>query len=66
GGRGARGARARPRPPPPRVPPAPAAREPAEQGGPAGSGRYDSLLRGILLLVLDRLDDYREAHFTGR
>lgn len=37
-----------------------------EQGGPAGSGRHDSLLRGILLLVLDRLDDYREAHFTGR
>lgn len=37
-----------------------------QQGGPAGSGRYDSLLRGILLLVLDRLDDYREAHFTGR
>ncbi|MEU9438540.1 hypothetical protein [Streptomyces sp. NPDC048252] len=37
-----------------------------EQGGPAGSGRHESLLRGILLLVLDRLDDYREAHFTGR
>ncbi len=38
----------------------------AQQGGPAGSGRHDSLLRGILLLVLDRLDDYREAHFAGR
>ncbi|WP_405765258.1 hypothetical protein OHU34_06330 [Streptomyces sp. NBC_00080] len=37
-----------------------------EQGGPAGSGRHDGLLRGLLLLVLDRLDDYREAHFTGR
>ncbi|MFF1444400.1 hypothetical protein [Streptomyces sp. NPDC058295] len=42
------------------------ARAIGEQGGPAGSGRHDSLLRGLLLLVLDRLDDYREAHFTGR
>ncbi|MCX5372820.1 aromatic acid exporter family protein [Streptomyces sp. NBC_00103] len=37
-----------------------------QQCGPAGSGRHDSLLRGLLLLVLDRLDDYRAAHFTGR
>ncbi|MFI5477162.1 hypothetical protein ACIA6D_44390 [Streptomyces cacaoi] len=36
------------------------------QDGLARSGRHDSLLRGILLLVLDRLDDYRQAHFTGR
>ncbi|QJS98954.1 hypothetical protein G9272_44700 [Streptomyces asoensis] len=36
------------------------------QDGLARSGRHDSLLRGILLLVLDRLDDYREAHFTGQ
>ncbi|MDR6980773.1 hypothetical protein J2X68_007515 [Streptomyces sp. 3330] len=39
-------------------------------GGPGGPARdrpgHDTLLRGLLLLVLDRLDDYREAHFTGR
>ncbi|MEV1067387.1 hypothetical protein [Streptomyces sp. NPDC050263] len=27
---------------------------------------HDSLPRDLLLFVLDRLDDYREAHFTGR
>ncbi|MFF3203866.1 hypothetical protein [Streptomyces sp. NPDC002962] len=42
------------------------ARKIGDQGGPARSDRHDSLLRGLLLLVLDRLDDYREAHFTGR
>ncbi|MEU3616249.1 hypothetical protein ABZ725_28555 [Streptomyces sp. NPDC006872] len=31
-----------------------------------GPGPHDSLLRDILLLVLDNLDDYRAAHFTGR
>ncbi|MET8170019.1 hypothetical protein ABZT34_38280 [Streptomyces sp. NPDC005329] len=36
------------------------------QDGLARSGRHDTLLSGILLLVLDRLDDYREAHFARR
>ncbi|MGW0873378.1 FUSC family protein [Streptomyces sp. NPDC002740] len=42
------------------------ARAIAGQDGLLRSGRHDSLSRGLLLLVLDRLDDYREAHFTGR
>ncbi|MFD9434466.1 hypothetical protein [Streptomyces sp. NPDC060002] len=36
------------------------------QDGLVLSGRHDSLLRSVLLLVLDRLDAYREAHITGR
>lgn len=42
------------------------ARAIVRQDRPAHSGPHDSLLRGILLLVLDRLDDYRETHFPAR
>ncbi|GAB7110056.1 hypothetical protein JCM4814A_83710 [Streptomyces phaeofaciens JCM 4814] len=35
-------------------------------GPPAPTDPYDSLFHGILLLVLDTLDDYRRAQFTGR
>lgn len=42
------------------------AREIERQHEPAPAGPHDSLLHGILLLVLDTLDDYRQAQFTGR
>ncbi|OQR61472.1 hypothetical protein B6E66_24065 [Streptomyces maremycinicus] len=40
------------------------ARTIGEQFGPGPGDRSDSLFHALLLLVLDRLDEYRAAHFT--
>ncbi|MEU5768422.1 hypothetical protein [Streptomyces asoensis] len=41
------------------------AREIGRRPGPAAPGSQPGLVHGILLLVLDTLDEYRSAHFPG-